>query len=252
MGYEMKDLRKEDLSLYLYIKDVILRDFVETEEYVTLRLLPNYTGSYVYECSIEEDVSPSPTDYGRGWVYFDSPDNSLSCEPFTTLSGFNGDGAVAYGTPEQSNMVVVYETTVSGLSVVDWKDYIIDYVDGRIVSTRRLNSPKITYSWNYISLVDEWASVVAAAPPVVVVDVSGTDKSGFQLGGGKKVARKVDLHVFGNNAAERNDIVEALYDGLYNRSCPLYSFPSGSVLDYDGTFYGRRDLTDRISIQLIN
>ena len=122
-----------------------------------------------------------------------------------------------------------------------------DYIDGRIVSTRELASPYVTYAWNYVSVVDEWAAVEASNPPVVVIDVSGTDKSGYQLGGGKKVLRKVDLHIFGSNTAERNDLAETLYDGFYNRSCPIHDFTTGSVLDHDGTFYGRRNLTDRVS-----
>lgn len=126
---------------------------------------------------------------------------------------------------------------------------MIDYIDGRVIVPTdyalQLDNPAITFEWNYISVVDEWAAIEAANPPVVVIDMHGTDKAGYQLGGGKKATRKVDLHVFASNPAERNDIVEALYDGLYNKSCPLYDFPTGSVLDYDGTFYGRRTLDER-------
>ena len=66
--YEMKNLRKEDLSLYLHIKDVILRDFREKEEYVQLQLMPELCGvnSYVYE--YVSAIEPSPTERGRGWV----------------------------------------------------------------------------------------------------------------------------------------------------------------------------------------
>lgn len=247
MSYEMKNLRKEDLSLYLYIKDTILVDFLEVEEYAPLVLMPELCeqSSYVYQCS--EIFEPSPSERGRGWVYFDSPSGGLPCEPYPSVSGLNGDGDPAFGTPEQSNKVILYETTNSGLSVVDWRDYMIDYVDCRIISLRKFNSPRITYTWNYVSVVDEWAAIVASDPPVVVVDVSGTDKGGYQLGGGKRTTRKVDIHIFASNTAERNDLSETLYDGLFNKSCPIYNFPTGSVLDHDGTFYGRRALTDRIA-----
>ena len=245
MSYEMKNLRKEDLSLYLYIKDVVLREFREVEEYSQLTLMPELCGSnsYVYECLTA--LSPSPAEHGRGWVYFDPPSGGLSCEPYPNFTGLNGDGNAAYGTPEQSDSVILYETTASGLSIVDWKEYMIDYVDCRIISQRKLNIPKVTFTWNYVSVVDEWTLVEASEPPVVVVDISGTDKAGYQLGGGKKSIRKVDVHIFASSAAERNDISETLYDGLFNRSCPLYSFPSGTILDYDGTFYGRKNLLDR-------
>jgi hypothetical protein len=93
--------------------------------------------------------------------------------------------------------------------------------------------------------VDEWAVIEAAYPPVVVVDINSTDKEGYQLGGGRKTTRRASLHVFASSPAERNDIVEVLYDGLYNKSCPVYDFVTGSVLDYDGTFYGRKELLDR-------
>jgi hypothetical protein len=122
---------------------------------------------------------------------------------------------------------------------------MIDYVDCRIISQRQLNIPKVSFVWNYVSIVDEWTVIEASNPPVVVIDIGGTDKYGYQLGGGKKSIRKVDIHIFASNPAERNDLSETLYDGLYNRSCPLYDFTAGSILDYDGTFYGRRGLLDR-------
>lgn len=238
----MRLLRKEDLSLYHYIKDVVLGDFVEQEDLCDLKLLPELCGanSYVYE--YVSSLEPSPTERGRGWRYFDPPSGGLPCEPFPSVSGTNGDGDPALGTPEQSLCVFVYETTLSGLGVVPWEEYMIDYIDGRIISSRQLNSPRVTFKWNYVSLVDEWAAIEAADPPVVVLDLNGTDKIGYQLGGGRKTTRKVDIHIFASNTAERNDITEAIYDGLYLKSCSIYDFPTGSVLDYDGTFYGRKDL----------
>jgi hypothetical protein len=269
----MRSLRKEDTSLYLYIKDVVLRDFVETIEYAELTLMPELCGmdSYVYEINMD-DMIPSPRERGRGLVYFDSLEDyidvndiavdlvSLSaCSHLPTVSGINGDGDyIDRGTPEQSRRITVYEhaepilctgvPTTSGIPV-DWREYMIDYVDGRIITTRELTNPSITYTWNYISVVDEWAAIEAADPPVVVIDMYGTDKAGYQLGGGKKSTRKVDLHIFASDPAERNDIVEALYDGTFNKSISILDLPTGSVLDYDGTFYGRRELDERYSAE---
>jgi len=262
MTYEMKSLRKEDLSLYNYIKDTVLNSFVEREEQVPLALMPELcdSSSYVYEYN--SALEPSPTERGRGWRYFVKPIGNSNCMPYPTTSGFNGDGNYTeYGTPEQpyrvgvdGNLeldddggVVVWETTVisgvSMLTVVPDLVYMVDYIDGRIITERPLVKPAyVDFDWNYISVVDEWAAIEAADPPVVVIDMHGTDKAGYQLGGGKKATRKVDIHVFATDPAERNDIVETIYDGLYNRGCPLYDFPTGSVLDYDGTFYGRRTL----------
>lgn len=269
MGYEMRSLRKEDTSLYLYIKDVVLRDFVEKVEYAELTLMPELcsVGSYVYEIEMSS-ISPSPRERGRGLVYFDNLEdyienndlnvdlvNLSNCSHLPTVSGINGDGDYTpRGTPEQSSRMVLYQhaepilctgvPTTSGVPV-DWREYMIDYIDCRVITTTKLTNPSITYTWNYVSVVDEWAAIEAADPPVVVIDMYGTDKFGYQLGGGKRSVRKVDLHIFASDPAERNDIVEALYDGLYNRSISVLNFPTGSVLDYDGTFYGRRDLEDR-------
>jgi len=244
---EMTLLRKSDISLYYHIKDVVLKNFLETDELAQLALISDMCeeNSYVYECVT--NVTPSPTARGRGWCYFDIPVGGLTCEPYPSVSGTNGDGNSAYGTPEQSDRVKVYETTSSGLSLVSWKDYMIDYIDGRIISTRKLNSPKVTYTWNYVSVVDEWAAIEASEPPVVVIDMHGTDKKGYQLGHGTKIIRKVDIHIFASNPAERNDIVETLYDGLYLRSTPLFNFNTGTVLYYDGTFYGRSRLSNPLN-----
>ena len=243
---EMSVLRKSDLSLYLYLKDSVLRNFIEVEEEIPLQLMPELSDltSYVYEAVTTMD--PSPTDPGRGWVYFDAVSGTNNCASFTSVSGINGDGDFVYGTPEQSERVVVYETVGSTLTPVSWTDYMIDYVDGRVISSRALETPYVTYYWNYVSVVDEWPSIEASGTPVIVIDLHGTDKKGYQLGGGKKVIRKVDIHIFASDPAERNDLVETIYDCLYNKSCSLYDFVTGSVLDYDGTFYGRRDLLDRV------
>jgi hypothetical protein len=232
MSSEMKKWRKEDLSLYYYIKDVVLADFIEQETRITIRYMSEIssTNSFVYEALTE--MIPKPTDRGRGWVYFDE--------------GFYADCTcnTCSGIVEQSNRVRVYSCTLSGntqvLTPISDREYMVDYIDGRIVTSGTVTPAFADYYWNYVSVVDEWSAVQAANPPVVVIDMMQTDKAGYQLGGGKKVVRKVDLHIFASCTAERNDIAETLYDGLYNRSAPLYDFPQGGVLDYDGTFYGRR------------
>ncbi len=244
MSSEMTKLRKEDLSLYYYLKDIVLSSFIEQEELVPLCYMPEISTStsYVYEAL--STMEPSPTERGRGWIYFDTDFDACLC-----------NSATCSGTPEQQNRVTLYYTTVSGAietnTPINVNEYMVDYLDGRIVTSGTYGPETaykptyVDYWWNYVSLVDEWAVVEAADPPVVVIDMHGTDKTGYQLGPGKKVVRKVDLHIFASNTAERNDIVETLYNGLYNRSCPLYEFPKGTVLDYDGTWYGRRESLNR-------
>lgn len=220
-------LRKEDTSLYLYIKDLALEYFIEKQEQDNLIKVEEMSQgiSDVYE--IDSLLEPSPFERGRGLVYFD--DGFDTCLINT---------ATYSGTPEQSSRVVVYDQT---MSVIPDTKYMIDFIDGRIICAKDITPSYIDYHWNYVSVVDEWSAIQAANSPVVVVDISGTDKKGFQLGAGKQIDRKVNLHIFASSTAERNDLVEILYDSLYLKSCALYELPNGSVLDYDGTFYGRRE-----------
>ena len=248
MTYEMKKLRKEDIALYYYIKEIILCDFEEYEEYVPLVYIealsqsdPNVGEiSKVYEAS--SDMLPLPIERGRGWKYIDEGQGDACSGFFDTVSGTRADGVSINGVPEQSFKVIVYDSTYSGISS---DEYMIDYIDGRVITSGTCNPAYVSYYWNYVSVVDEWAAVEAANPPVVAIDVHGTDKIGYQLGGGKKVTRKVDLHVFATNTAERNDLVETLYNGFYLKSCPILDLPLGTMLDYDGTWYGRRDNSNK-------
>jgi hypothetical protein len=256
MGYEMRQLRKEDLSLYYHIKHVALVDFIESEEQAFLSRLELHEACEedvrIYEALVEwcgdDGVDPNPTERGRGWVYLDCStiSGTNQCSPYTLVSGTDTVGENILGITEQSNTVKVYD---ANLQEIPNADYIVDYIDGRIVvSDPAVAAPAyVDYDWNYVSVVDEWAAIEAAAPPVVVVDIHGTDKSGYQLGAGKKSIRKVNLHIFSSNPAERNDIIETLYNSLYNNSCPIYDFPHGTMLEYDGTWYGRKDTADKSS-----
>lgn len=250
MSSEMKLLRKADLSLYYYVRDVILADYIEKEELVQLEYVPaiSTTDSYVYTALT--DMLPNPVDKGRGWVYFDEYNEGSNCYPFYTTT-YSGDGTTVTGTPEQSQRITVYETVLSSgietMVPISDDQYMIDYIDGRIVTSGTCSPTYIDYHWYYISLIDEWGIVDSPEPPAIVIDINSTDKKGYQIGPGAEIVRKVDLHVFASSAAERNDIVETLYDGLYLRSCPLYNFPNGSVLDYDGTFYGRKDNPNKLT-----
>ncbi len=252
----MKRLRKEDLSLFHYIKDTVLREFIEMEQQVPLKLISELScaDGYVYEALTE--MIPSPSSRGRGWVYFDCVNTDSngdciystadSCIPeFVTVTGTDSAGSVCTGTIEQSDRVVVYD---SEFNTIAGSEYIIDYIDGRIVVDNNTIVPKyVDYYWNYISVVDEWSLVESLDTPIVVIDISGTDKTGYQLGAGKKAIRQVDLHIFTTSAAERNEVVETLYDGLYNKSAAVYDFTTGSILEFDGTFYGRKTNNNKLT-----
>ena len=229
----MYRLRKEDISLYLYIKDYVLKDFIEKEESESLELIEELSNTTTHVYGIQTEVLPNPFARGRGIVYFDEGFDYCLVNT-TTYSG----------TPEQKTRVVVYDAL--GNEIPD-TTYMVDYEDGRIITTPDISPAYIDYYWNYVSVVDEWSTLTSAQPPVVVVDVQRTKKSGYQLGGGKYISRYVNLHIFASSQAERNDLVEVLYDGLYLKSCPLYELPTGTVLDFDGTFYGRKRNMDKDS-----
>ena len=254
MTYEMKNIRKEDLSLYYYVKHTVLQDFIEKEDMISLQFLESAScvadNVYVYEALTS--MAPSPTERGRGWVYLDT------CSGTTTICNLDADGnelfSTSLGIKEQSNRVTVYD---SGLNVIDENEYLIDYIDGRVVTSGTVSPAYVDYYFNYVSVVDEWAAIAAADPPVVVIDVMGTDKGGYQLGAGRRVVRKVDIHIFASDPAERNDIVETIYDALYLKCAPFYAFPGGTMLEYDGTWYGRKSNMNKLTTlfdntQLIN
>jgi len=248
----MTNIRKEDLSLYYYIKDTVLEPFIEFDEKATLTFVevlssanndsdPN-TNSLVYE--LDSNLIPSPNDRGRGWVYFDPVVGDNYCAPYMVVSGTRLDGKYVLGSPEQDARVVVYD---ADYTIIPPEEYMIDYIDCRVVTSGSCSPAFVDHHWNYVSVVDEWELLPYSNPPIVVVDVKPLNKSGYQLGGGKHVKRSVDLHIFASSAAERNDIVDTLYDGLYNKGCPIYGFPLGSILDYDGTWYGRKNNVNKLT-----
>ena len=207
----MTRVRKEDLSLHDYIKNYVLRDYVETDStFLELVDEESSPGSYVYQSL--SDMIPLPTSKGRGWVYTDSRSEHT----------------------EQQSSIVVYDEFGS---VISGSNYMIDYVDGRIITASSAIVPhNVTYKWNYVAVVDEWPTEETTELPIVVIDVAGFKKEGFQLGGGKKPIRDVNLHVFAIDTAERDDLMETLYDGVYRKCCPNQAFPKGTKIDWDGTF----------------
>jgi len=250
----MKNLRREDLSLYQYIKNTALRDYIEKEEGVELEPISAVEGSYVYQAV--SSMSPSPTSRGRGWAYFDCPSvdsdgdciysvDSTCVPEFIMVSGTDALGNACIGTPEQSNRVTVYD---ENLITISGSEYIIDYIDGRIIMENNNVIPKfIDYFWSYVSTVDEWGLAETASVPVVVIDMYGTDKKGYQIGPGKKVKRKANIHIFATSQSERDELMETIYDSLYNKSAPVYEFTTGDVLAHDGTFFGRTENMNKLT-----
>ena len=206
------ETHEKDLSLHHFIRFNILDEYIETDSEVTLQYMENLSsvGSYVYEAV--SDRLPSPVSLGRGWVYLDT-----------------------YGdTTEQESSITVYSGTGA---VISGSNYMIDYVDGRIITgSTNIVPAAVTYKYFYVSLVNEWEDVEAADVPVVVVNIESFNKVGFQLGGGRKVPRRGHLHIFATNRAERDDLLELLYDGINQKCCPNQNWTYGTMLDWDGTF----------------
>jgi len=207
----MKKFRKEDLSLHHYIRYNILNEYIETDTSVPLEYLPDVstTGSYVYQA--QSNRLPSPTSLGRGWSYID-----------------------AYGdVTEQQNAVTVYDGVGS---VISGSEYMIDYVDGRVITSGSVTPATITYNYFYVSLVNEWQDVEAADVAVVVIDLHSFEKVPFQLGGGKRVPRRGYLHIFATNQAERDDLMELLYDGINEKCASNQNWTNGSMVGWNGTW----------------
>ena len=223
--------RKEDLSLYFYLKDVALKDYIELQEKDELSLSNEVTFSNNKIYNIISSSSPSPFQFGRGITYFDDLTNECLVNT-TTISG----------TPEQSDRVIVYD---KNLNILEDDTYIVDYISGRIILLQSVQPKYIDYYYHYVGLVDDWAYLPASQPPMVVLDMSATSKGGYQLGGGKKTSRKCSLHIFASSSSERSDLTELLYDSLFLKNCPIYDFERGSALDYDGTFFNRKNNLDK-------
>lgn len=227
----MYKLRKEDLSVYRYFRDIVLKDFNEYQEKDELIFNNDRSTSSLAVYSISTLNTPYPFEHGRGIVYFDDLENTCLVNT-TTISG----------TPEQSNRVYIYD---ENLTLLDENLYRVDYVDGNILIDPSIVPKYIDYYWHYISLVDEWSNLSAASAPVVVLDIAGTIKTGYQLGGGKKIIRKGNIYIFASSSSERSDLTELIYDNMYLKNCPLYDFERGSVLDFDGTFFNRKNNYDK-------
>lgn len=229
----MYNFRKEDISVFMYLKDITLADFIEFQEGDSLNFRSDMSTdtSHIYE--IESYMETDPFGPGRGIVYFDdlSDEVLIAC---TTSSG----------TKEQRERVFLYD---EGFNLIDDSLYMVDYIDGRLIVPSDVTPKYIDYYWNYVGLIDEWRDLASPEPPIVALELTPYKKDAYQLGGGKKIIRKGVLHVFASSSAERNDITEVLYDGLYLRSCPMYDLSSGTVLDYDGTFTGRKTTMDKDS-----
>jgi len=197
-------LRIEDITIYNYIKyQVIGLEFVESliDQPLTYNSqLDMYFPSY-------DNFEPSPVSKGRGWAVFDEVLGEIDT------------------SSEQASRVTVPGTT----------SYDVNYILGGIKNPDAVPTTA-DFSWYYVSVIDGWPGIDPPPLPTVAVDITGTVRRGFQLGLGHLSSRRVNLHVFATNNAERDDIVEALFNGLFNKSTKLIDYSQGDYLDHNGFF----------------
>ena len=202
-------LRVYNSSIYNYLKYQVLPIHF-TENIVNEALVFDADSASYITSSI---MTPLPTSEGRGWSLFDEQ----------TVNG----KLVVDLTSEQTTKV-----TVTGAST-----YSIDYANGRIIDPDTTPT-SVDYSWNYVSLVQGWPGEDPPPLPAVAITLKESGKEGFQLGGGSKDTITGDIHIFATSELEKQDITDAIYQALYNRTIPISNWHEGGYLGYDGTFTG--------------
>ena len=209
----MQLTRKEDISLYLYLKDIVIGpEYMEISEGETLTLV----SPGVWEMGHLTNLCPLRrgrcSGLGRGVLYFDVTD--YCC---------------IFGT-EQSDIVKVYK------GVDEETSYSVNYIDGQILSSSNLTDYKVDYWWNYVAVIDAWPNDDVPPLPVVSLLLVEGDKLPLQLGGGDIRNAFWNIQIFGSNKGERDDLMDIIYDSLYNKRCQIYDLATGLPLGRDGTF----------------
>ena len=204
MSVQITTFRNLHMSMHLYIKDTVLRNWYPQELNADVAYDQD-TGLYMPDY-VDMGLEPLPNSRGRGWVYFDYPDL----------------------VNEQTNQVTVYPAT---------SNCRVNYAYGALEHNSGPIPTNADFYWNYVSVVDEWPQQVNAPElPIVVVDISTIDKEPYQLGGGKILVNPGMIHVFATSKAERDDLMSILHDALYEKHLNTYDFSLGTPLEYDGFF----------------
>lgn len=209
----MKLTRKEDISLYLYIKDsVIGPEFYEIAEEESLTLV----GTNTWEMSHSSEKCPFeryPCDgFGRGILYFDV-----------------ADGCCTFGT-EQSDMVDVYNGSVTPAS------YSVNYLKGQVVTPYDVSSYSVDYMWNYVAVIDAWPYEDVPPLPIVSVELQDASARPLQLGYGDIRTGFWNIQIFAESKGQRDDLMDVVYEGVQQKRCNIYDFENGLPLVKSGLF----------------
>lgn len=200
-------LRLEGIALFSYLKNEVLPVHFSEWAYNEALVYSSTLVSYVPESTLV----PHPTSKGRGWVFFDE----------ATVNG----STVIDATSEQTTRV-----SVTGAS-----SYTIDYFRGAIKNPNTIPT-EISYTYNYISVIDGWPGEDVPPLPVISIDLNKMSKQGLQIGGGKRNIRELYIEIFAQSNPERDDITEILYDSLFTRNIAVKDFSTGFYLKPDGTY----------------
>ena len=212
----------EDMSVQHWLKEVILP--IQWSERVV-----NNPLTYSPERSrFEAEITwfPNFMQEGRGWVYFET---------------ITATGTYLPNSPPTAEQTTQVEVRNEVGSVIDPSYYTINYKDGAIVAAAGTSTPdgvptEVDYSQYYVSLLDAWPGVSPPDAPIVAVEMGAYKKEGRQLGGGRKAIRTFTIHLFATSSAERDDLMEWIYDAFFQRHIPVVDYRDGEPLNYDGTF----------------
>jgi hypothetical protein len=216
MSVQITAYRNIYTTVHLYVKNTVLREWTGTETDSLLTYDPDY-GLYMpdytaFDPDPNEMGYPKPNERGRGWTYFDYPDLES----------------------EQTSLVTVRRQ--NGAALTQNVDYTINYAYGGIEMLNNKIPYDVDYIYNYVAVVDEWRQAIAPYLPVVVVDMSTLSKEGFQLGAGERWVQRGYSHIFASTRAERDDLLDILFSGFYNKQLSPQDFSEGTPLSFDGTF----------------
>jgi len=209
----MKVTRKEDISLYLYLKDTIVGpEYYEISEGLPIINVGTNTweiGHVSNKCPFERDECSGR---GRGLLYFNV-----------------ANGCCTFGT-EQDNMVIVYNgpTQASG--------YQVNYLKGQLITSQDLSNYQADYYWHYVSVIDAWPYADVPPLPIISLELQESSSDGLQLGYGDIRTGFWNVQIFASNKGERDDLMDILYDGIYNKRCSIYEFENGLPLIRNGLF----------------
>jgi hypothetical protein len=213
----MRLTRKEDLSVYLYIKENLVNP--QYCELTTAATLTQDGTKWVLEYPEElTELKIVPfarngfTGAGRGIPYFDFSDSGsdFSTEQTTNITVYNG------------------VTPITG--------YTTNYIYGYVETDQDLTGCTADYQWCLASVVDEFPHENITGTPVISIENVTGHTSPLQLGIGEIRNADWNLQIFASNKGERDDLLDIIFDGLHNKRCPIYDLSGGLPLLKSGFF----------------